>query len=115
MSQMMKSDLTSHTHLPPLLRSRALDYTLLIIGAIVAAFGVYTYYAPTDWVFADLAEGWYLGSFVAGGVVLTAGFGFLGAGMRDHDGYWSTRAVSAFVAATAALVGAVIFAAIWIM
>lgn len=115
MSQMMKHDLSTQTHLPPLLRSRALDYTLLIIGAIVAAFGVYAYYAPTDWVWADLAEGWYLGSFVVGGALLTAGFGFLGAGMRDHDGFWSTRAVSAFVAAGAALIGAVIFAAIWIV
>ena len=115
MSQIMKDDLSTHMHLPPLLRSRALDYTLLIIGAIVAAFGVYTYYAPTDWFWAGLAEGWYLGSFVLGGVLLTAGFGFLGAGMRDQDGFWSTRAVTSFFASGLALVGAVIFAAIWIV
>lgn len=115
MSQMTKHDLSTRMELPPLLRSRAVDYTLLVIGAIVAAFGVYTYAAPTDWFWAGLDEGWYLGSLVVGGVLLTAGFGFLGAGMRDHDGFWSTRAVAAFVAAGVALVGAVIFAAIWIV
>jgi hypothetical protein len=115
MSQMLEKKTPVEHVVPPLVRSRAIDYTLLVIGALVAAFGLYTFLAPASWWLADLAEGWYLGSFVVGGVILSAGFGFLGAGMRDQDGIWTARAVTSMLLAALALAGAVTFAVIWIL
>lgn len=106
---------TQVEHLPTIFRSRTVDYTLLIVGAIIAAFGVYTYYAPADWLWAGLEQGWYLGSFVLGGAFLTAGFAILGASLRDRAGYWTNQAIGSFLLATVALVGAVVAAVVWII
>jgi hypothetical protein len=79
----------------------------MAIGALVAAFGVYTYFAPTSWILAGLSEVWYLSSWIAGGVLLTAAFGMLGASIRDRSGFWTTGAVVSFVLGTLSLAGAV--------
>lgn len=107
MPEVLQKERMTTEHLPPLFRSRTLDYTLMIIGAIVAAFGAYTMYGPTDWIWTDLAQGWYLGSFMLGGVILAAGFGLFGMSLRDRVGYWTTAATTSFVAAALALAGAV--------
>lgn len=107
MPEVLQKERMTTEKLPPLFRSRVLDYTLMAIGAIVAAFGAYTIYAPTDWIWTDLAEGWYLGSFMAGGVFLTAGFGLLGMSIRDRVGYWTSAATTSFVIAALAFAGAV--------
>ena len=115
MSQLQDKQVTRTEHLPPMFRHRMVDYTLMVIGALVAAFGAYTYFVPSSWVLADLSEAWYLGSWIAGGVLLTAGFGLLGASIRDRSGYWTASAVVSFVVATLALAGAVAAAVVLII
>lgn len=80
-----------------------------------AAFGAYTYFVPSSWVLADLSEAWYLSSWIGGGVLLAAGFGLLGASVRDRSGYWTSRAIASFVVATLALAGAVAAAVLLIV
>lgn len=104
---LQRERMTTEQRLPRLYRNRVLDYTLMAVGAVVAAFGAYTLWVPESWWLADLAEGWYLGSFMLGGVILAAGFGLLGASARDRAGYWSTAAVTSFTIAVLAIAGAV--------
>lgn len=115
MSQLQEKEVVRTEHLPRLFRNRLVDYTLMIVGAVVAAFGAYTYFVPTDWVLAGLSEAWYLGCWIAGGVLLTAGFAMLGASIRDRAGYWSAGAVLSFVVGTLALAGAVAAAVLLIV
>ena len=81
----------------------------------VAAFGAYTYFAPTTWVLAGLSAAWYLSAFIVGGVLLTAGFGLLGASMRDRTGYWTAPAITSFALGMLALAGAVAAAVVLIL
>lgn len=115
MSQLQEKQLVRTEHLPRFFRNRTVDYTLMVIGALVAAFGAYTYFAPASWILADLSQAWYLGSWIAGGVLLTAGFGMLGASVRDRSGYWTTGAVVSFVLGTLSLAGAVAAAVLLII
>lgn len=116
MPEVLQRERTTTTdRLPKVFRSRTVDYTLMIAGAIVAAFGAYTFYAPTDWVWADLAEAWHLSSWIIGGVLLGGGFGLFGASVRDRAGYWTTAAISSFVVGMVALAGAVVAAVVLII
>jgi hypothetical protein len=108
MTQVQMREHVATERLPRLFRNRTVDYTFMIIGAVVAAFGAYTYFAPTSWILADLSEAWYLGSFIAGGVLLTLGLGLLGASIRDRSGHWTTSAVTSFALGALALAGAVV-------
>jgi hypothetical protein len=98
-----------------LFRSRTVEYTLMVIGALVAAFGAYTYFVPAGWILAGLSAAWYLGSWIVGGVLITAGFGMLGASIRDRTGYWTTSSVASFVVGTLSLAGAVTAAVLLII
>ena len=115
MSQLLQKEQMGTERLPRLFRSRTLDYTLMTIGLVVVAFGAYTYFVPAGWILAGLSEAWYLGSWIAGGVLLTAGFGLFGASVRDRSGYWTTGAVLSFVIGTLSLAGAVIAAVVLIL
>ncbi len=115
MTQVQMRERVSVEHLPRLFRNRTVDYTLMIVGAIVAAFGAYTFYAPTSWVVAGLSAGWYLGSFIAGGVLLAVGLGLLGASLRDRSGHWTASAITSFVLSALALAGAVAAAVVLIV
>jgi hypothetical protein len=116
MSQLLdKQRAESETHLPRLFRNRTVDYTLLVIGALIAAFGAYVYFAPAGWVLADLSEAWYLSSWIAGGALLTAGFGMFGASVRDQAGHWTAGAVVSFVLGALCLAGAVTAAVLLII
>lgn len=115
MTQFQVRERTTVEHLPRLFRNRTVDYTLMVIGAIVAAFGAYTYFAPTSWVFAGLSAAWYLGSFIAGGVLLAAGLAMLGASLRDRSGSWTASAITSFVLSALALAGAVTAAVVLIV
>lgn len=115
MSQLQEKEVVRTEHLPQLFRHRTVDYTLLVIGALVAAFGAYTYFVPANWILADLSAAWYLSSWIVGGVLITAGFGMLGASIRDRSGYWTTGAVSSFVLGTLGLAGAVVAAVMLII
>jgi hypothetical protein len=115
MSQLQEKPSVRTEHLPRLFRNRTVDYTLMVIGALVAAFGAYTYFVPADWILAGLSAAWYLGSWIVGGVLLTAGFGMLGASIRDRSGYWTTSSVVSFVVGTLSLAGAVTAAVLLIL
>ncbi|HET7276821.1 MAG TPA: hypothetical protein VFJ22_01965 [Dermatophilaceae bacterium] len=115
MTQIQMREQTSVEHLPRLFRNRTVDYTLMILGAIVAAFGAYTYFAPSSWVIAGLSAAWYLGSFIAGGVLLAVGLGVLGASLRDRSGHWTASATTSFVLSALALAGAVVAAVVLIV
>jgi hypothetical protein len=115
MTQIQEKELVRTEHLPRLFRHRTVDYTLMVIGALVALFGAYTVFVPESWVLADLSEAWYLSSWIAGGVLLTAGFGMLGASIRDRSGYWTAGAITSFVLGTLSLAGAVIAAVVLIV
>ena len=116
MSQLLeKQRVESGQLLPRLFRNRTVDYTLLVIGALIAAFGAYTYYVPASWVLAGLSAVWYLSSWIVGGVLLTVGFGMLGASVRDRSGYWTAGAVTSFVLGTLSLAGAVTAAVLLIV
>lgn len=115
MTQILQKERVETEHLPRLFRNRTIDYTLMVIGALVAAFGAYTYFVPSSWILAGLSGAWYLSSWIAGGVLLTAGFGLLGASVRDRSGYWTTGAVTSFVLGTLSLAGAVAAAVVLIL
>ena len=102
-------------HLPRLFRSRTVDYTLMILGALVAAFGAYTWFAPTSWWLAGWSDAWYFGSFIVGGVLLAVGLGLFGASLRDRAGHWAASAITSFVLSALALAGAVTAAVILII
>ncbi|MFZ5847812.1 MAG: hypothetical protein ACOYX5_10560 [Actinomycetota bacterium] len=108
MSQVQMREHIAVEHLPRMFRNRTVDYTLMLVGALAAAFGAYTYFAPGSWVVGGLSEAWYLGSFIGAGVLLAAGLGLLGASIRDRTGYWTTSAITSFVLGTLALAGAVV-------
>ena len=46
MSQLLEKQQLQTEHLPMFFRNRTLDYTLLVVGALVAGFGAYTYFVP---------------------------------------------------------------------
>lgn len=115
MSQVQEKHRVRTEQLPRLFRNRTIEYTLMAVGALVAAFGVYTYFAPSSWWLADLSNAWHLSSWIAGGVLLTAGFGMLGASVRDRSGYWTTGAIVSFLLGTLTLAGAVAAAVLLIV
>lgn len=115
MAEVREKERVRTEHLPRLFRSRTIDYTLMIVGAVIALLGAYTYFAPSSWFLAGLTEGWFLSGWIIGGVLLAAGFGMLGASVRDRSGYWTTGAVSSFVLSMLAMAGAVVAAVVLII
>lgn len=115
MSQVQMREHVAVEHLPRMFRHRTVDYTLMVLGALVAAFGAYTTLVPSNWVLAGLSAAWYLSAFIAGGILIAVGFGLLGASIRDRTGVWTTSAITSFVLATLALAGAVVAAVLLIM
>ncbi len=130
MSQLLEKQATrTEQGLPRLFRNRTVDYTLIVVGALVAGFGAYAYFV-SNWpsgagssaaadnyiaIGAGLAAGWYFGAWIAGGVLLAIGFGMLGASIRDRSGVWTAGAVMSFVLGTLSLAGAVTAAVLLII
>jgi integral membrane sensor domain MASE1 len=73
------------------------------------------YYVPADWFLGGLAAGWYLGMFVGAGVLLAIAFGLYARSSFKVDHAWTTRVTFATVLSVAAVIGAVVFALIWII
>lgn len=131
MSQLLQKETTrTEQGLPRLFRNRTVDYTLIVLGALVAGFGAFTYFVSSNWpsgagssaaadnyiaIGAGLAAGWYLGAWIAGGVLLAIGLGMLGASIRDRSGVWTAGAVMSFVLGTLSLAGAVTAAVLLII
>ena len=91
------------------------EWMLGVVGVLAAAVGAYMFYAPANWVLAGLAESWYLGMFVGAGIVLAAAFGVFARRMYLADRSWTAQVIFGTGLMALALVGAVIFAAIWIL
>jgi hypothetical protein len=96
-------------------RSYATEWVIGIIGLLAAGVGAWMYYVPTDWFLGGLAEGWYLGMFIAAGVLLATAFGLFARGMLIEDRVWTTRVTVMTVLSVLALAGAVTFALILII
>ena len=63
------------TRIPVRRRSPVLDYTLIVLGALVALVGLYFQFAPSDWWLAHFSEAYQYGCYTLGGLMLGAGFG----------------------------------------
>lgn len=111
------TDLREHTeeitHAP--MRSRTTVWVAGTVGVLAAAVGVWMYYVPTDWFLGGLAEGWYLGAFVAAGILLTVALGLAANRAFELDAGWSGEAVTLTVLSLVALAAAVFFTVIWIV
>jgi len=114
MPQLLERERTGSRHTAaPRKPIPVLEYTLLAVGALLALFGVYAYYAPTDWILGDLTEGWYLGGLALGGLCLSGGFSLFADRMQVDDRNPTGLAVAAAVLSIVSFPAAVAFAAIW--
>jgi hypothetical protein len=116
MSQLLERGRTGPRHgAAPRKPVPVLEYTLLAVGVLLALFGVYVWYAPTDWVLGDLTEGWYLGSLALGGLFLSGGLSLFADRMQVDERNPTGLAVAGAVLSIAAFAAAVAFAAIWVL
>lgn len=95
-------------------RSYVTEWVIGILGVLTAAVGAWMYYVPTDWFLGGLVEGWYLGTFIASGLLFTGAFGLFARKAYVVDQELTMRVSMSTLFAVAALAGAVAFALIWI-
>jgi hypothetical protein len=117
MSQLLERE---RTHIPVRhrlagRRSAILDYTLIIIGALVALVGLYFQFAPSDWWLAHFSEAYHFGGYVLGGLFLAAGFGVFADRTFAEDGYRSGRVIAGITLAIVAVLGAALAVLFWIL
>jgi hypothetical protein len=96
-------------------RSHITEWVLGMVGVLATGVGAWMYYVPTDWFLGGLVEGWYLGLFVAAGLLLTAAFGLLAWLTYVDDPVWNVRTIVPTVLAIAALGGAIAFAVVLVI
>lgn len=96
-------------------RSHVTELVTGIAGVLAASVGLWMYYVPTDWFLGGLAEGWYLGMFIAAGLLLGAAFGLYAWKALAEDRSWTFRVTTATVLAVLAVGGAVTFGLIWLL
>jgi len=101
-----QEQLTTVPTAPPS-RSRAIEFSLAILGFIVLAAGAYMLFALEEWWLGDLAAAWHLGAFIIGGVLVMTGLGVYANESYLEDGRWSARVITGAVVAVLALAGAV--------
>jgi hypothetical protein len=94
---------------------RLTEWVAGIAGLVMAGVGAWMYFVPADWFLGGLAEAWYLGMFAGAGLLLAGTFGLIARRLRLGAVKWTTEAIVAAVVAVAALAGAFIFAAIWLI
>jgi hypothetical protein len=102
------------TRIPVRHRSPVVDYTLIIIGAVVALVGVYFQFVPSDWWLAHFSEVYYFGGYTLGGLIVAAGFGVYADRTLEEDRFRSGRVITGITLAVAAVVGAAVAALFWI-
>lgn len=91
-------------------RTRITELILGVVGVLAAGVGAWMYYVPADWFLGGLAEAWYFGLFIAGGVLLAAAFGLFARMVYNRDEAVTAGVVVSTVLALAALGGAITFA-----
>lgn len=114
MTALRERPMTEVTRMPTR-RSQITEWSLGIAGVLAAGVGAWMYYVPTDWFLGGLVEGWYLGMFIAAGLLLVAAFGVFARMAYVADSAWTMGVLVSTALAVAALGGAVVFALIWIL
>ena len=103
------------TRIPVRRRSPILDYTLIVLGALVALAGLYFQFAPADWWLAYFSEAYQYGGYILGGLILGAGFGVFADRTLEEDGFRSTRVSIGITLAVLAVIGAAVAVLFWVL
>ncbi len=114
MSTLTQRPMVEVTRMPDR-RSWVVEWTIGIVGVLAAGVGAWMYYVPADWFLGGLAAGWYLGMFVAAGLLLATAFGLSARAMLSEDRDWTARVTAMTILAVLAAAGAVTFGLIWIL
>ena len=114
MTALRETPMTEVTRMPTR-RSHITELVLGITGVLAAGVGAWMYYVPADSFLGGLSEGWYLGMFIAAGLLLTAAFGLFARVSYVDDPVWNTRVIVPTLLALAAFAGAIAFAVILII
>ena len=93
----------------------AFEWVLGVAGVLVAAVGVYVFYAPPKWFLAGLADSWYLGVFVVADILFAAAFGVFARRAFLVDRTWTAEVVFGTGLMVLELAGAVACAVIWFL
>lgn len=107
MPEILDTERTVHAPKAPPARSRVVEFSLAILGALCTAAGAYLLWAPEGWLWGDLAEAWHMSAFIAGGVLLMTGLGVYANESYLEDGRWSFRVIAGASIAVLALAGAI--------
>jgi hypothetical protein len=99
----------------PPARSKAIEFTLAILGFVVLAAGAYLLFAPDNWWLGEAVEAWHLGAFIIGSVLVMTGLGVYANEGYLEDGRWTARVVTGALVAVLALAGAVTAALVLIL
>jgi hypothetical protein len=91
------------------------DWMFAIVGVIAGLVGLYMYAVPADWFLGGLVEGWYLGMFVAAGVLIGIALAMYGRKSYAAYGSWSGAEISGIVFSVLAFAAAVWAALVWIL
>ena len=84
-------------------------------GVLLAAVGVYVFYAPPNWFLAGRVDSWYLGVFVGADILLAAAFGVFARRAYLVDRTWTDKVVFGTGLMVLELAGAVTCAVIGIL
>ena len=107
MPEILDQEQMAKVPLAPPSRSRAVEFTLAILGFLFLAAGAYLLFAPEDWWLGDLVEAWHMSAFIIGGVLVMTGLGVYANESYLEDGHWSARVATGAVVALLALASAV--------
>jgi hypothetical protein len=106
MPEILEQEQLTRIPAAPPKRSRAIEFSLAILGFIVLAVGAYLLFALEDWWLGDLAAAWHLGAFIIGGVLVMTGLGVYANESYLEDGRWSARVFAGGLVALVALAAA---------
>jgi hypothetical protein len=103
------------TQIPVRRRSPILDYSLIILGAVVALAGLYFQFAPSSWWLAHFSEAYQYGGYTLGGLLMGVGFGVYADRTADEDGQPSDRSSVGIGLAILVFLGAAAAVLFWVL
>ena len=107
MPEILEQEQKTRVPTAPPTRSRAIEFTLALLGFLCLAAGAYLLFALEDWWLGDVVAAWHLGAFIVGGVLVMTGLGVYANESYLEDGHWSARVVTGTMIAVLALAGAI--------